>query len=407
MAASFDVLIAGAGITGLGVGMTLARDYPGLRVAIVEKEDTIAAHQTGHNSGVIHSGLYYRPGSAKARLCKAGRDELIGFCRAHDIRHEICGKVVIATRDEQLPALAELFKRGSENGLSGLRMLSAAEVRDFEPHVQCIGAIHVPSTGIVDFREVARMYSQVFCRNGGKLFLKTEIKKIERPDSKTLRFETNNAQFESRLFLNCAGLYSDRIARLSGTDPHCMIVPFRGEYYRLRRESAHLVRNLIYPVPDPRLPFLGVHFTRRIGGEIEAGPNAVFAFAREGYTRRRISLEDTLETFAYAGFHRLISKYWRTGIEEMARSVSKSLFTRSLQDLIPAVTGNCLETGGAGVRAQALGNDGNLIDDFLLRETENAIHVLNAPSPAATSSLAIARHIASMAQMKLGYMSIR
>ncbi|MGC8492365.1 MAG: L-2-hydroxyglutarate oxidase [Syntrophobacteraceae bacterium] len=402
MTASFDVLIAGAGITGLGVGMTLARDFSGLRVAILEKEDTIAAHQTGHNSGVIHSGLYYRPGSAKARLCKAGRDELIQFCQAHDIRHEICGKVVIATREEQLPALAELFRRGSENGLFGLSMLSSAAVRDFEPHVQCIGAIHVPSTGIVDFREVARAYSRVFSRCGGKLFLKTEVKKIERPGSKTIRFETNNGRFESRLFLNCAGLYSDRVARLSGTNPHCMIVPFRGEYYRLRRESAHLVKNLIYPVPDPRLPFLGVHFTRRIGGEIEAGPNAVLAFAREGYTARRISLRDTFETLAYTGFHRLVAKYWRTGIEEMARSFSKSLFTQSLQELIPAVTRNYLETGGAGVRAQALGSDGKLIDDFLPRETENAIHVLNAPSPAATSSLAIARHIASMAGRKLG-----
>ncbi len=402
MTASFDVLIAGAGITGLGVGMTLAREFSDLRVALLEKEDTIAAHQTGHNSGVIHSGLYYRPGSAKARLCKAGREELIRFCQTHDIRHEICGKVVIATRDEQLPALAELFTRGSANGLSGLRMLSSAEVRDFEPHVQCIGAIHVPSTGIVDFREVARIYSQIFCKSGGKLFVKTEVKKIERPGSKMLRFETNNGKFESRLFLNCAGLYSDRLARLSGAEPHCMIVPFRGEYYRLRQESAHLVRNLIYPVPDPRLPFLGVHFTRRIGGEIEAGPNAVLAFAREGYTRRRISFEDTFETLAYAGFHRLVSKYWRTGVEEMARSFSKSLFTRSLQDLIPAITRNCLETGGAGVRAQALGSDGKLIDDFLLRETENAIHVLNAPSPAATSSLAIARHIATMAGRKLG-----
>ncbi len=402
MNTSFDVTITGAGIIGLATAMRLLEEFPGLRVAILEKEDMIAAHQTGHNSGVIHSGLYYRPGSMKARLCTSGRDELIGFCRDYNVKHEICGKVVIATRDEQLPALAELFRRGSENGVAGLQMLSPAEVKEFEPYAQCIRGMRVPGAGIVDFRQVAKAYAEVFGKMGGELFLGAKVKKVNELDSKTLRIETGCGQFQSRVLINCAGLYSDRVARSSGMHPPCRIVPFRGEYYRIKHGRSYLVRNLIYPVPDPGFPFLGVHFTRMIDGRVEAGPNAVLALAREGYTRTRISPLELLATLSYDGFWRLISKHWKTGMGEMMRSFSKFLFTRALQELMPAISRDDLEPGGAGVRAQALGHDGKLLDDFVIQQTEKIIHLLNAPSPAATSSLAIARHIVGMAGKMLG-----
>ena len=398
----FDVAIIGAGIIGLATGMRLLEEFPGLRAAILEKENLIAVHQTGHNSGVIHSGLYYRPGSQKARLCTSGRDELIGFCLDHNVKHEICGKVVIATRDEQLPALAELFRRGSENGVAGLQMLSPAEVKEFEPYAKCISGMRVPGAGIVDFSQVAKAYAEVFGKNGGELFLGAQVKKVKHLDSKTLRIESSRGEFQSRVLINCAGLYSDRVARSCGMRPPCRIVPFRGEYYRIKPKSEYLVRNLIYPVPDPGFPFLGVHFTRMIDGKVEAGPNAVLAFAREGYSRTRFSPLELWDTLSYHGFWRLASKHWRTGMGEMLRSFSKSLFTRSLQKLVPAVSKDDLEPGGAGVRAQALGHDGKLLDDFVIQQTEKAVHLLNAPSPAATSSLAIARHIVAKAGGILG-----
>jgi L-2-hydroxyglutarate oxidase LhgO len=393
MCSIFDAVIAGAGIVGLATGMKLVEKSPGLKVAILEKENTIAAHQTGHNSGVIHAGLYYRPGSAKALLCASGREELIRFCMERNIRHEICGKVIAAAQDEQLPGLSELFRRGTENGLAGLKMLEPEEVKEIEPHVRCARGLLVPGTGIVDFREVASAYREVFGGGGGELFLGSEVKRVRELDSKTLRIETGSGSFQARLFINCAGLHSDRVAQLSGAQPPCRIVPFRGEYHLIKPERSYLVRNLVYPVPDPGFPFLGVHFTRTIDGKREAGPNAVLAFAREGYTRWRISPADLLETVGYGGFWRMVSKHWKTGLSEMARSFSKSLFARSLRELIPAVSSHDLEPGGAGVRAQAIGPDGKLIDDFLIQEEEKAIHVLNAPSPAATSSLAIAGQI--------------
>jgi L-2-hydroxyglutarate oxidase LhgO len=399
---TFDVAIIGGGIIGLATGMRLLEEFPGLRTAILEKESMIALHQTGHNSGVIHSGLYYRPGSHKARLCASGRDELIGFCLDHNIKHEICGKVVLATRDEQLPALAELFRRGSDNGVAGLRMLSPEEVREFEPYAKCVRGMLVPGAGIVDFRQVAKAYAEVFGKKGGELFPGAKVKKVRHLDSKTLRIETSRGEFQSRVLINCAGLYSDRVARSCGMRPNCRIVPFRGEYYRIKPKSEYLVRNLIYPVPDPGFPFLGVHFTRMIDGKVEAGPNAVLAFAREGYGRTRVAPMELLETLSYPGFWRLASKHWRTGTGEMLRSFSKSLFTRALQELVPAVSKEDLEPGGAGVRAQALGCDGKLLDDFVIQQTEKAIHLLNAPSPAATSSLAIARHIVASAGGILG-----
>lgn len=398
MSTSFDVVIAGAGIIGLATGMRLLERFHGLKAAIVEKENAIAVHQTGHNSGVIHSGLYYRPGSVKASLCMSGRDELIQFCLEHDVKHEICGKVVAATRDEQLPALAELFRRGGQNGVAGVQMMSAAEVKEFEPYAQCIRGVLVPSAAIVDFRQVAKAYADAFEKKGGELFLGTRVRKVKDPDSKPVRIETCRGPFQSRVFINCTGLYSDRVARCCGMHPSCRIVPFRGEYYRVKPGRAYLVRNLIYPVPDPGFPFLGVHFTRSIDGKVEAGPNAVLAFALEGYTRTRISPLELLETLSYDGFWRLVSKHWSTGVGEMMRSCSKRLFTRSLQELIPSIGRDDLEPGDAGVRAQALGHDGSLLDDFVIEQTEKMIHVLNAPSPAATSSLAIARRIAAMAE---------
>jgi L-2-hydroxyglutarate oxidase LhgO len=397
MNSSFDVAIAGAGIIGLATGMKLLEEFPGLKVAILEKENTIAAHQTGHNSGVIHSGLYYRPGALKARLCMSGHDELVRFCLEHDVRHEICGKVVIATRDEQIPALDELCRRGRENGVSGLQMLSGAEVKDFEPYAQGIRGMLVPSAGIVDFRLVAKAYAEVFRKGGGELFLGTRVRRVKEFGSKTLQIKTGLGEFQSRLFINCGGLYSDWVARGCGLVPTCRIVPFRGEYYRIKPGRAYLVKNLIYPVPDPRFPFLGVHFTRMIDGKIEAGPNAVLAFAREGYGRMRISPVELAEILGYGGFWRLVSSHWKTGIGEMMRSFSKSLFVRALRELMPAISRDDLEAGGAGVRAQALGRDGKLLDDFVIQCTDKMIHVLNAPSPAATSSLAIAKQIVAMA----------
>ena len=397
MNSSCDVAIIGAGIVGLATGMRLKEKFPGLRVAILEKENMIAAHQTGHNSGVIHSGLYYRPGSLKADLCKAGRDELIAFCRYHNVNHEICGKVVIATRQEQLPALEELFRRGSGNGVAGLEMVGPGDVKELEPHARCIRGLWVPGAGIVDFRQVAEAYARVFGNKGGELFLRVKVKKVKSFDSKTLRIETSRGQWQSRLLINCAGLYSDRVAQLSGVYPVCRIVPFRGEYYRVRQGRAHLVKSLIYPVPDPGFPFLGVHFTRTIDGKVEAGPNAVLAFAREGYAWTRIAPLELLGTLSYAGFRRLIWKHWRTGIGEMMRSFSKSLFADSLRELVPGISRDDLEPGGAGVRAQALGHDGKLLDDFVIQQTDQMIHLLNAPSPAATSSLAIAGLITGIA----------
>ncbi len=399
---SFDVAITGAGIIGLATAMTLLEEFPGLKVAVLEKETVIASHQTGHNSGVIHSGLYYRPGSLKSRLCISGRDELLRFCREHNVEHDICGKVVIATREEELPALDELYRRGGENGVIGLQMLSPAEVKEFEPYAQCIRGMRVPGAGIVDFRKVAEAYAGVFCKKGGELFLGAKVKRVKDLDSKTLRIETGRGVFKSRVLINCAGLYSDRVAQSSGLYPPCRIVPFRGEYYRIKPGRAFLVKNLIYPVPDPRFPFLGVHFTRMIDGRIEAGPNAVLAFGREGYSRTRIAPLELMQTLSYDGFWRLVSRYWKTGMGEMMRSFSKSLFARALRELVPGISKDDLEPGGAGVRAQALGRDGKLLDDFVIQQTEKMIHVLNAPSPAATSSLAIAKHIVTSAGARLG-----
>lgn len=389
---SFDMAIVGGGIIGLATGMRLVEAYPGIRAVVIEKEDRIAAHQTGHNSGVIHSGLYYRPNSLKARLCVSGSRELVSFCREHVVSHEICGKIVAATSEDQLAALDELYRRGNENQVPGLRMLDPAEVREFEPHVRCIRGLLAPGTGIVDYTDVAKAYAKVFEGAGGKIWLGRKVVRII-TESGGLRIETTRGKIFSRSLINCAGLYSDRVARIAGFTPPCAIIPFRGEYYRIKPERGYLVNNLIYPVPDPAFPFLGVHLTRTIDGKIEAGPNAVLAFAREGYSRARVDPAELIEIVCYPGFRRMVSRYWKKGVAEMVRSFSKKLFAKGLRELIPEVCEEDLIPGGAGVRAQAVGPDGRLLDDFVVQRDERMVHVLNAPSPAATSSAAIAAHI--------------
>ncbi len=389
---SHDVVIVGAGIVGLATAMRLAMKRPELRIAVIEKESDIGRHQTGHNSGVIHSGIYYRPGSLKARLCVTGARELVAFCEEHGVPHEICGKVVVATSEEEIPLLAELHRRGTANGVSVMRLIRAEEVREIEPHVSCIQGMAAPTTGIVDFGGVVRAYKRVFEGLGGEVLPGRRLLRVQ-SRSRSLILETSEGGIESRGLINCAGLHSDRVARLCGLDPGSQIVPFRGEYYQIRRERAALVKNLIYPVPDPRFPFLGVHFTRMIDGKVEAGPNAVLAYAREGYSKSAVSARDMAEVVGYPGFWRLALKYWKPGFHEMARSYSKHLFVRALQRLIPEIEEGDLVPGGAGVRAQALAGDGRLLDDFHILRSHRTLHVLNAPSPAATSSLAIADHI--------------
>ncbi len=389
---SFDILIVGGGIVGLATAMTLSRTCPGLNLALVEKEAEPARHQTGHNSGVIHSGLYYRPGSLKARLCVRGANRLVDFCEEHGVPYERCGKLVVATEPSEIPRLQELLRRGIANGVPGLRLLGDSDARKLEPHTRCRQALHVPTTGIVNFQQVAQAYARCFTLNGGRVFLNHSVRTIQR-GAHGLQVVTSQKTFQTRCLINCAGLYADHVALLAEASIPCRIVPFRGEYYQLRSERKHLVRGLIYPVPDPRFPFLGVHFTRMIDGKVEAGPNAVLAWAREGYQKRDIDCRELGEILGYRGFWYLAARYWRPGWKEMVRSYSKARFARALQKLVPVITAEDLLPGGSGVRAQALGLDGALLDDFVILQSERMLHVLNAPSPAATSSLAIAEYL--------------
>jgi L-2-hydroxyglutarate oxidase len=394
-----DVLIVGGGIVGLATGMALARAHQS--VTVVEAEGELARHQTGHNSGVIHSGLYYKPGSAKARTCAEGRELLYRFCADHGIRHERCGKLVVATDRAELPALEELHRRGAANGLTGMRRLDAAGLREYEPHVAGVAGLFVRETGIVDYKAVAAAYAREIGAAGGTVRTSTRFLGCERePDGLTA--ETTAGPLRARLLVNCAGLQSDRVARLCGVEPGVQIVPFRGEYYELEPAAEHLCRNLIYPVPDPRLPFLGVHFTRMIGGGVECGPNAVLAFRREGYRLRDVSPRDLFELARYGGFWKMARRFWRTGLGELYRSFSKRAFWKALQRLIPEVKLTDLVPAGAGVRAQAVAPDGKLVDDFAIRQADRMVHVLNAPSPAATASISIGRTIADMALKELG-----
>ncbi|HUI38604.1 MAG TPA: L-2-hydroxyglutarate oxidase [Thermoplasmata archaeon] len=398
---SDPVLVVGAGIVGLATALALRNSPAHPEVTVIEKERGVVQHQTGHNSGVIHSGPYYRPGSLKARMCIEGRARLLEFCDAHRIRYEICGKVIAAVGPGELPALEEIHRRGVANGVAGLRFLTPEMVHELEPNAVATRGLHVPTTGIVDYREVGRAMAEELRSLGVEVVLGAPLESARRSAS-GLTVVTPSGDFSARYLVNCAGLYSDRVARLCGTEPPVRIVPFRGEYYVLRPERRSIVRGLLYPVPDPDQPFLGVHFTRRVGGEVEAGPNAVLAFAREGYTRATVDPAELAETLTTPGFPRMAYRFWRSGLYEMYRSFSKPVFVRSLQKLVPSIVSEDLEPGGSGVRAQALAPDGRLLDDFVFAESETALHVLNAPSPAATASLAIGRHVADRALARLG-----
>lgn len=392
---SFDVAVIGGGIVGLATAMALS-ERPGRRIAVLEAEDRLAAHQTGHNSGVIHSGLYYKPGSMKARTCAQGREALYRFCEEHGIPFERCGKVVIATSEDEIPRLDELERRGRANGLMGIRRLRAEEIRELEPNASGIAGLLVPETGIVEFTRVAEAYADVVRAAGGEVRLGARILAARR-GSGCLILETTRGETRARVLVNCGGLQCDRIARFCGIDPGIHIVPFRGEYYDVAPGRRSLIRNLIYPVPDPRFPFLGVHFTRRVDGSVEAGPNAVLAFKREGYRRWDLSARDMLDYTFFFGFWRMAAKHGRMAIGEFYRSFLKGAFVRALQRLVPSIEAEDLAPGGSGVRAQALDRRGKLLDDFHIVEGERMIHVLNAPSPAATASIAIGRAIAARA----------
>jgi L-2-hydroxyglutarate oxidase len=388
---TYDYAVIGGGIIGLSTAMHLGQRYPEARILMLEKEGSPAQHQTGRNSGVIHSGIYYNPGSYKARFARAGSSSMVEFCRKNGVPYEVCGKVIVATQEKELPGLDNLFQRGQQNGLP-VRKISPQEVNEIEPHVRCLAGIHVPITGITDYIKVSRKYLELFQRQGGEAKFENEVRRIT-DRGRTHLIETTAGEYETRFLVNCAGLHSDRITRLAGGEPGAKIIPFRGEYYELTPNKRHLVKTLIYPASNPAFPFLGVHFTRMIDGSVHAGPNAVLAFKREGYKKTDFDLRDFCETVSYRGFWRLARKNFGEGMKELHRSISKSAFVRCLQKLIPEIQSADLVQCKAGVRAQALLNDGNLVDDFLIIRGHNAIHVCNAPSPAATASLEIARAI--------------
>ena len=383
-----DVIVIGGGIVGLATSLHILKKKPGTKLLLLEKESELSAHQTGNNSGVIHSGIYYKPGSLKAVNCRKGYKLLLDFCDREGIKYDLCGKVIVATEENQTEVLENLFERGNQNGLKGIKKISREELLEIEPHVNGIKGIKVPETGIIDFKEVSLKYAEKIRAAGGVIKTNEKVTKII-PQNGSVVIESSTGSFESKLLVNCAGLYSDKVARMTGQEIDVKIIPFRGEYYKLKKEKHHLVNNLIYPVPDPAFPFLGVHFTRMIKGGIEAGPNAVLAFAREGYKKHNINIPELSEILLWPGFQKVAAKYWATGFGEMYRSFSKSAFTKALQKLIPEVQKEDLETGGAGIRAQACDRTGGLIDDFLIYENTHAVNVCNAPSPAATSSLAI------------------
>ncbi len=392
----YNVIIIGGGVVGLGVALEITRRFPRLRLLLVEKEDRVARHQSGHNSGVIHSGVYYKPGSMKARLCVTGAAAMVEFCREHGIAHSVCGKVIVATQVDELPRLEELRMRGAANGLTGLRLIGPEELREIEPHASGLKALVVPSTGITDYAVVCEKYAELISARGGEVLTSAAATGVRRMTNEIV-VETRKGAFSTNALINCAGLFSDRISRMAGDRPGVMIVPFRGEYYDLVPERASLVRGLIDPVPDPRFPFLGVHFTRRITGKVDAGPNAVLALAREGYRHSDISVRDLASSLAFSGFWRMARQHWRNGLSEWHRSLSKSAFVRALQRLVPEVGENDLVPGGSGVRAQALKPDGSLVDDFQFVPSGKVLHVINVPSPAATASLSIGKAIVDSA----------
>ena len=389
-----DVVIVGGGIVGLATAYSLLTTNPALKLVVLEKESSLGAHQTGHNSGVIHSGLYYKPGSLKAKNCIEGYAKLLQFCREHEIAHEICGKIVVALSEQERSQLEMLRQRGEQNGLTGIRRLNKTEIVEIEPHCTGIDGLFVPQTGIVDYTAVVMRLAERIQNFGGEILTSSEVVEIKE-SSNTVLVCTKQQRFTTRALITCGGLQSDRLAMQTQPDLDLRIIPFRGEYFELKESAKHLVNSLIYPVPDPNFPFLGVHFTRRIDGTIECGPNAVLAFAREGYRKTDISIREFSQTLAWPGFRKIAFKYWRTGLGEYHRSFSKNAFVAALQKLVPEITANDLQPTGAGVRAQACSRAGSLLDDFEIRQIGRVVHVCNAPSPAATASLAIGDAIAS------------
>lgn len=392
-------MVIGGGIVGLATAWQLLQKNPSLKLTVLEKENEVAKHQTGNNSGVIHSGLYYKPGSLKATNCITGYNLLIEFCKTYGIPFELCGKIVVATEKHEVPLLENLHKRGQQNGLQNLKWLKVEELKEYEPYVNGVAGMFVPQTGIVDYKVVAEKLAELIREAGGEIHLGEKALEVK-AEASHIQVETNKKSHHSSLLINCAGLYSDKIARLT-SQVNVKIIPFRGEYYKLVKEKEYLVKNLIYPVPDPNFPFLGVHFTRMMRGGVEAGPNAVLAFRREGYSKSQIHLGELAESLAWPGFQKVAFKYWKTGLGEMYRSFSKAAFTKALQKLIPEIQEHDLTDGGAGVRAQACDRNGGLVDDFMILEEKQVINVCNAPSPAATSSLSIGKTISELAYKKL------
>jgi L-2-hydroxyglutarate oxidase LhgO len=382
-----DVAIIGGGIVGVATAWQLTCRFPGKRVVILEKEDHLAAHQTGHNSGVLHSGIYYRPGSLRAQNCRTGKLAMQQFCQEQGIPFNLCGKVIVAVDDSEFPRLQKIFERGRANGVA-CEMIDRARLCEIEPHTAGLQAIHVPEAGIIDFARVCRRLAELVLAAGGNILLSAEVTRVRQQTDKVI-VESRAGEVEASYLVTCAGLHADRVTRMTGQTPEALIVPFRGEFFKLRPEAEYLCRGLIYPVPDPRFPFLGVHFTRLIEGGVECGPNAVLAFAREGYTRATLNPYDLAESLTYSGFVRMALKYWRTGLGEMWRSVSKSAFVTALQRLVPGIRGEHLDPAPSGVRAQALGRNGDIIDDFVIQASERVVNVGNAPSPAATAALNI------------------
>ncbi len=397
----YDIAIIGAGIVGLATALELLMRFPSLRLVVLEKEQAIGQHQTGHNSGVIHSGVYYTPASLKARACVTGKARLMRFCDEHGIRYELCGKVIVATHEQELPRLEQLYQRGLANGVPGLELIGPERLHEIEPYVFGIKALYSLTTGIVDYGQVASAFAQRLLSSGCEILTDHEVIAIEQR-SVGSRLIISSHIVEARHVINCAGLYADRLARLAGSSNSPRIVPFRGDYYLLRPQRSDMVRGLIYPVPDPRFPFLGVHFTRRLNGEVWLGPNAVLAFAREGYHRWSINTGELWETLLYRGFRKLASRYWRVGLEELYRDFNKAAFLKALQRYLPDLRSADLLPGPSGVRAQALASDGTLLDDFIVDGQGGILHVRNAPSPAATSSLAIAEMIVNSAEKQFG-----
>ena len=393
-----DIVIVGGGIVGLATAYHLTEKYPDKKILVLEKEDEVAHHQTGNNSGVIHSGLYYKPGSLKAKNCIDGYHMMIQFCDEHHIPYDLCGKVVVATDKSELGRLRDLFDRGRENGLEGLEMLGQARLKEIEPHLAGIQGIRVPQTGIVNYKQVCQKLAEIITQRGGEIHLNTLVQSMKET-ADNVQITTSTISVECQLIINCAGLYSDEVAKMHLGKLDTRIIPFRGEYFELTAEAEHLVKHLIYPVPDPNFPFLGVHFTRMIGGGIEAGPNAVFAFKKEGYLRTDFNFKEFFGSLLWPGFQKVMLKYWKTGLGEMYRSFSKKAFTKALQRLIPEVQEEHLVPAPAGVRAQACDRTGGLLDDFKIIHEKRAIHVINAPSPAATSSLSIGKTISEMVEL--------